>query len=465
MDPALFPSRYNFAVAGDDGSIVLYSAFSGSLITLSGTGAAALAQLLLVPSREFEPDCVDSETLARLMRGAFLTARHEEQVAAVRERFDRARDGSPPILTITTTMECNLGCYYCYEERSGKSLKAQDIDQVLSLAERMIGESPRPSLHVDWYGGEPLLNLEFMEAASARLIALTESAGARYTASIISNGTEWPADVRGFIARNRVTQVQISFDGLKKNHDKRRFFLAPYRRGDRSSFDLAAKLVDTLVSCVRVDLRFNIDRGNAGDLPGFIDFACERGWFSARFPAVFQPARLSAYSERSRFMASSQLGIDEFDRLRADIRKRLSGIGKVEESEIPDGYPRPRTSVCAALARHSHVVGGEGHLYRCGLQVGESDRAVGAIHDGEVVADHDSQWWEGFDPTRAETCSVCSFLPICWGGCPKKHLERDRAALDEQGAYWRRNLPRLIAQRAGMMPPDVEVPLEQQFRG
>jgi sulfatase maturation enzyme AslB (radical SAM superfamily) len=39
----------------------------------------------------------------------------------------------------------------------------------------------------------------------------------------------------------------------------------------------------------------------------------------------------------------------------------------------------------------------------------------------------------------------CSFLPVCWAVCPKRHLDGDAHAVAEQGAYWRRNLARLVA--------------------
>ncbi len=62
----------------------------------------------------------------------------------------------------------------------------------------------------------------------------------------------------------------------------------------------------------------------------------------------------------------------------------------------------------------------------------------------------DAGWWNRFDPTELPSCSRCSFLPVCWGGCPKKQLELDQHALAEQGAYWRANFPRLIAGGIGM---------------
>jgi uncharacterized protein len=216
-----------------------------------------------------------------------------------------------------------------------------------------------------------------------------------------------------------------------------------------------------------VDLRFNIDRGNRDDLVPFIHFARDRGWFDALFPAVFQPARLASYSIASGFMRHHELSLDEFDALRAVVRAEIGTDARIEESEVPDGFPYPKTSVCAALAANSLVVGAEGLTYRCGLQVGETKRAVGALATRGVPVESatDARWWDTFDPTKAPSCSKCSFLPICWGGCPKKHLEGDQHAIQEQGRYWRNNLPRLIARAAGIDDlSDAVVPEALQFR-
>jgi uncharacterized protein len=80
----------------------------------------------------------------------------------------------------------------------------------------------------------------------------------------------------------------------------------------------------------------------------------------------------------------------------------------------------------------------------------------------EAAGDH--AFWASFDPTRQPRCQSCSFLPICWSGCPKNHLERDTAAILEQGAYWRANLARLVATGLGLTL-DGEVTYEpaQQF--
>ncbi len=317
--------------------------------------------------------------------------------------------------------------------------------------------------------------MRLTRSASRALQALCGELGVAYRASVISNGTCWPDDPAAFVREHHIQQVQISFDGLRTNHDRRRHYRKAYRSGKvrPSSFDRAAALVDRLVQVTRVDLRFNIDAKNAEDMCPFLAFAKARGWFSAPYPAIFQPARLASYSEHSAFMRESELALADYDRLRAEARAWLASIGGMEEAETPSGYPSPKRSVCAALADASIVVGGDGLAYRCGLQVGEAGRAIGVIATPSLSgipiqreADNDDTWWKAFDPCEQATCRQCSFLPICWGGCPKKHLEQDRHALDEQGDYWRQNLARLIANGAHeTLTTPIVYDEADQFRG
>jgi uncharacterized protein len=103
-----------------------------------------------------------------------------------------------------------------------------------------------------------------------------------YSASIISNRTVWPDDVEASIERHRIRQVQITFDGLRSLHNRRRRFIQQADYG-RSSFDEAAALISRLVHVCRVDIRLNIDDRNLGDFIPFVEFALAQGWFSADY--------------------------------------------------------------------------------------------------------------------------------------------------------------------------------------
>lgn len=453
-------SRYNFAIPVGGGTL-LYNASSGTVLRLSGADAEGIAAGLAGPPCRVVVRGWPAHLLAQLLEGGFLVPDGSDEVGIIGERYRQARRETPMTLTITTTMDCNLGCYYCYEERSEARLEERDVKAIVALAETRLRQSGRRALHVDWYGGEPLLNLPALEAASHALQALCSRLGVAYGASVVSNGTAWPENVAQFVAAHALRQVQISFDGLAPNHDKRR----RYRRNrapeiGASSFERAARVVDQLLDHVRVDVRLNLDHGNQDDLLPFISFMRVRGWFDRPFPAVFQPARISAFSDRSAFLRSRELPADTFEALRAEARAAIDGSIAVEESEVPDGFPYPRTTVCGALADDSVVIGADASLYRCGLQVGEYHRRTGGLGDLHpralpILADQkndgadDATWWAAFDPTQLPTCRRCSFLPVCWAGCPKRHLDGDQHAIAEQGAYWRRNLARLVTEGVG----------------
>jgi uncharacterized protein len=460
-------SAYNFALPTSENSWLLFNARTGSMMDLTGPDSHALAQSLTGQDHEDEI-AVDSRSLELLTAQEFVLEDFFDELAAIQRMHWEARRNAPVVVTITTTLDCNLGCFYCYEERSPDSLDARDIPLILRSIAGLLEGSSRRSLHVDWYGGEPTLNLPFLEQASRAIQDFCSTLGVRYSASIISNGTAWPEDVEEFIERHRIRQAQITFDGLRENHNHRRRFTRKDDR-ERSSFDEAATLVSRLVHVCRVDIRYNVDNRNQADFIPFVEFALAQGWFHAKIRATFQPARVAAYTEKSRFVERIGLPDDEFHRL----KKRASSLlppEAMEEPETPSGYAAPKTSVCAALSNNAIVIGADRRTYRCGLQVSEIQRSVGTL-DRETFrilnnesSTTDERWWVEFDPTQLATCSVCSFLPICMGGCPKKQLEKDTGALDAQSLYWRQHLPRLICKTANIPEVEWQFTERDQFR-
>jgi uncharacterized protein len=450
-------SRYNFFVRTASGGL-LYNVSSGALARLEDDDGEELGRLL---GSSCLPQVIPGEfpeaLWNKLVAAGFIVNVNVDETAIVKERFWEARHNAPLVVTLTVTQDCNLGCYYCYEERSADKLNAADIGPILARLDQSLAQNPRQSIHVDWYGGEPLLNVEFIETASRNLQAYAADHGMKYSASIISNGTAWPKDPQEFVVRHRIREVQVSFDGDREQHEKYR----RYRKGvAQGSFDEAVRVVEALRNVCKVSVRLNVDRKSVESLEAFLGFATERGWFEPSSRTVLQPARLAAFSARSGFMQDWQLTVSEFEGVKARIRRILGDHVRIEEAETVDGFPRPKTSVCAALGAASFVVGADAKEYRCGLQVGERGRAVASLKGKgrslQVFTGDDEHqdraFWEAFDPTQQASCSKCSFLPICWGGCPKRHLEGDAHAIAEQGRYWRENLARLIAHRVGETP-------------
>ena len=60
-------------------------------------------------------------------------------------------------LTIVTSMGCNFDCPYCFESKYPSIMNDEVQQNILKLLERQISDNKIRSLHVTWFGGEPLL--------------------------------------------------------------------------------------------------------------------------------------------------------------------------------------------------------------------------------------------------------------------------------------------------------------------
>ena len=63
---------------------------------------------------------------------------------------------------IAPTLKCNLRCYYCFESNQNDTLIASDemLDSTINFIESMMNNETK-SLHINWFGGEPMLAILF----------------------------------------------------------------------------------------------------------------------------------------------------------------------------------------------------------------------------------------------------------------------------------------------------------------
>jgi uncharacterized protein len=438
-----YNSRYNFTIPVTGGELI-YNSKTGGTVLIDNPDVRDFLPYLTGNKIYFEDEDFSQSIVSLFLKNGFLVEEDRDELEEIRETYWKARGETPVAYTIVTTMDCNLGCYYCYENRSKHQLESGDIEIIIAHIEKTFNGNFKRSLHVDWFGGEPLLNIPFIETASLRIQEFCKENGISYHASVVSNGTLWPQDVLGFISRHKIRQIQITFDGIKESHEKVRRYRREYQEG-KSSFDEAINLINELANYVKVDLRFNISPLNQHELIPFMDYIEEQGFFNKKYPVTFFPAMVSAYTEKAAFVRKEEFSPEELDGLTEEIRERLKGIGKVAESQNPHDFPFPKNYVCAALANDSHVIGADKSLHRCGLEVGEKHLAVGHFEESNTLMDANKAWWDKFDPCNLPSCSKCSFLPICFGGCAKKHFDRDQQSLDAMSEYWKNNLSRMVS--------------------
>ena len=238
-------SRYTHVIPVR-GRALLYNGRTGAVAELDGRGRTRVHRLLDTLASA-QPLPRRSDQLAReLAAGGFIVRSDLDELAVLESQFERGRQRSQFLLTILPTFGCDLACSYCFVgKKTGTMARVH--------AQRL------PSMHVDWFGGEPLLALPIVERLSGGLQRLCASHEIPYRAQIITNGTQVTPAAVDVLLRSAVDRVQISIDGPAAVHDRRR----PSKAGRQSSFDQIVDALPLLVGRFTIRLRINIDTRNA----------------------------------------------------------------------------------------------------------------------------------------------------------------------------------------------------------
>ena len=143
-------------------------------------------------------------------------------------------------LILLPTEACNLRCVYCYEEFQYKRMEPHVIRGVKAWIERRAASLDR--LSIGWFGGEPLLALDVIEDISQTIrCQVGQHPSCSYFADITTNAYLMTPSVFERLLDWGVTRFQISFDGPRDWHDRKRV-----RPGGGRTFDrIWGNLLDT----------------------------------------------------------------------------------------------------------------------------------------------------------------------------------------------------------------------------
>lgn len=136
------------------------------------------------------------------------------------------------IITFIITKDCQLQCRYCYlvgknsNERMDLSIAKKAIDFILDNEVHF----PESSVVIDFIGGEPLLEIDLIEAITLYFISELEIRAHHwmnnYKIRITTNGVLYASSkVQNYINKYKEKlSISISLDGTKEKHDMNRIF-------------------------------------------------------------------------------------------------------------------------------------------------------------------------------------------------------------------------------------------------
>jgi len=354
----------------------------------------------------------------------------EGELAQARDRIDRLSGlsrslaetvgvsdpyrGSPTYLLLHVCDACNLRCAYCYAEgcrdeggrgRMTAETARRSVDFLLDHCR------PEEGCVITFAGGEPLLNIEAVEAAATHARRRQRERAGDLDLRILTNGTVMSPRILRLVSQQSIF-LQISLDGPPEVHDRLRLT----RRGDASSRKVleTIELLET-AGVRRFRVRATLSRHNSDvdriesfyRANGIRDFSIQPVMCGRSEPFRLEAADLKSVSAYYRDLSARPGGTQTesaSDRLPGDILALLA--------KLAAGVKTKRH--CGA-GRGMLVVSPEGHFYPCPALVGDPLYRIGDLENG-ATADPELGL-QNLSVDEKPTCRSCWARNLCGGGC------------------------------------------------
>ena len=304
---------------------------------------------------------------------------------------------------ILPTTGCNARCFYCFED--GVEAKRMTPGTAEATARFIVSHnSSKQYIHLNWFGGEPLLNTEAIDIISAYI--LSELPNTALHAEMTTNGTLFTDDlIKRAADKWKLKKVQITLDGLKPEYEKRKRYISI-----TDAFERVLTNIEKLAtSGIRVSVRLNVDQDNIDSLLGLIE------QLGVRFGS-YNNVSFYAYPlfDCGKYKAPDVI---ENARLLLDLYACMVNNGLIEPHKV-FGLTRRETQ-CFARNANGFLISPDGNMYKCSQVIDNPSEVVGNVYTGVKSNAAFLRW---VSPSIPEECSSCVLFPLCLSGCKAGEL-------------------------------------------
>jgi uncharacterized protein len=350
--------------------------------------------------------------------------------------------------TIIPTYDCNLRCVYCFEKdlwKKGKKwrekvLNKEQVNKIFLIMEKIRSQN-EGVLYL--YGGEPLL----LKNKDIILYILEKATNLGYFITIVTNGIElkeYLPLIKGYNIKN----IQITLDGIKEIHDKRR--INPHGEG---SFDQIVESIRRVKNHhMKTTIRMNLDAESIQYLKEFYDFLKKEDFIISNDTLLnISPVRF----DKSKW--SSNITFDEFFHRLLSIKGHKEYVwSSIQQYASFLYFLDPRSSKAASLPQFHHcraegsliTFDPHGDIYSCWTTIGEPTYRIGRYMP-ELKFNEAYNLWAKRSVFSIAECRECKYFLLCDGGC-------GYLAYEQHGSIMKSNCDQFISSMKYIVPYYLE---------
>lgn len=393
-------SRYSEPIVDSKGGCHLFNSINRKWISFD----RQLFVLMLNHKNDIDSlENIHPDLYGVLKSEGFLAMNYADDVEnAVRHVSNEYSSTDNVTITINPTLDCNLRCWYCYEERhAGSAMSENVLRNTVSYILKLLDSHDVRHLTLSFFGGEPLLHYKrVIRPMITELKALCMQTQTTLHLHFTTNGLLISERMLQEITETSNDVIfQIAFDGSGSIHNS----VKNIGKGSDCYSMTLRNAVKALEAGCYVTIRCNYNKDTIGsflqlveDLKPYHDreklrFLFQRIWQ--------QPDDKEMREKKTNFVNA----IEKDYTIKSNLQE-LSG----------NSLRR-----CYADYRHNVVVNYDGRVFRCTARNFNKENSVGRIsNDGLVV---EKIIGDGQFPYN-EQCKQCRILPIC-PACYQRRLE------------------------------------------
>ena len=317
-------------------------------------------------------------------------------------------------LCLHVSHDCNLRCKYCFADEGAYHSKREVMSRETAFAaiDFLLRESgKRKVLEVDFFGGEPLMNLGVVKDTVYYAKEQAAKLGKRFLFTTTTNGLLLDDETIKFF-NEEMENVVLSLDGRPEVHDAVRKTV-----NGKGSFDLVIEKIKKFVRS-RGDKHYYV-RGTFTaknlDFAKDVLFLADQGFDSISMePVVTDIPELQIREEH---LPRIEKEYENLCEAYLEREEKGEGFNFFHFNIDLEGGPclSKRVSACGAGNEYFSVVP-NGDIYPCHQFAGDSKWKMGSVFEGTLDENIRSKFAESCLFTRKK-CENCFAKFICSGGC------------------------------------------------
>ncbi|MGV2805061.1 SPASM domain-containing protein [Clostridium perfringens] len=382
-----------------NGNTIIYNTLSSGILMLNPEYSRYYSALEKNGFTEKE------DLLSELKKGGMLINNDIDEIGTLNLESKFQRYSSEYLsLTIAPTLECNFACPYCYEKGHRYSEMDENIQK--DLINFLDNFSNIKNINISWYGGEPLLKLDLLESITKQI--LDKLHNTNFNANIVTNGYYLTKENAIRLKNINVSHVQVTLDGNKETHDKRRILL-----NGNGTFEKILNNIKESCEILPIVIRINVDKENVTNIFSLIELLKKENLLN-KVGFYLAPVDNSNNTCKN----NTCFTIKDFSKEEIAFYEKCLSLG-INSINIP----KTTLGICGAISKNSYVISPTGELYKCWNEIGRKEYSIGNLKD-KLKANFRLTKWLQYDPLKEyPECTSCKFLPTCFGGCPYNYMQ------------------------------------------